>query len=171
MEEQYDAGRAKNIGISNFNKKQVENVLKTCRIKPANNQIELHVYLQQKELVDYCQKNGVTIVAYSPLGCRGYNIFIQKFGKEARELRDTIEDETVIRIGKKHSKTPAQILLRFLLQLGVAPIPKSVNPKRVKENFDVFDFNLDTQDMTDLRALDVGSEARVVDWKVIDKYV
>ncbi|CAH1984034.1 unnamed protein product [Acanthoscelides obtectus] len=80
MEEQVDAGRTKAIGLSNFNKRQVEKVLKNARIKPASLQIELHVLLQQKELVEFCQSNGIVVVAYSPLGSPGFNNFMQKHG-------------------------------------------------------------------------------------------
>lgn len=82
MEEQVDAGRARNIGISNYNISQIQTILDVARIKPANIQIELHVYLQQKELVDFCRKNDITIVAYSPLGCPGYNKMLKRIGKQ-----------------------------------------------------------------------------------------
>ncbi|KAK9728117.1 Aldo/keto reductase family [Popillia japonica] len=128
MEEQVDTARTKTIGISNFSVKQVDNILKNCRIKPANIQVEMHVYFQQKELVDFCSKNGVTIVAYAPIGTRGYNAALEAKGFTSKVLPDLLSDEVVNRIAKKHSKAPAQILLRFLLQLGVAAIPKSVTP-------------------------------------------
>jgi len=70
MEEQVDAGRAKAIGLSNFNEKQIQRILDNSRIKPANLQIELHVYFQQRPLVEFCKKNNITVVAYSPLGSK-----------------------------------------------------------------------------------------------------
>lgn len=82
MEEQVDAGRAKTIGVSNFNLKQTDRILKNSKIKPACLQIELHLSLQQKELVNFCQKNNVVVVAYSPLGSPGYNKFANKLGVE-----------------------------------------------------------------------------------------
>lgn len=165
MEEQQEAGRAKAIGVSNFSVKKLERLNKNCKIKPANNQVEMHLYLQQKELLGYCNKNGITMVAYSPLACRAYNEFLSKLGKPPRDLPDMFTEPAVKAIAAKHSKTPAQIALRFLLQLGVAPIPKTVTPERVKENFNVFDFALDEEDMNKLRALDKGAEGRVCDWK------
>ncbi|KAK9745510.1 Aldo/keto reductase family [Popillia japonica] len=165
MEEQVDSGRTKTIGVSNFSIKQVDNILKSCRIKPANIQVEMHVYFQQKELVDFCLKHGVTIVAYAPIGTRGYNAAMQGYGRAGKVLPDLLSDQVVNRIAKKHSKAPAQILLRFLLQLGVAAIPKSVTPSRIKENFNIFNFELDGQDMSDLRALDKGSDGRISDFK------
>lgn len=170
MEEQVDAGRTKTIGISNFSIKKVDKILKNCRIKPANNQVEMHVYLQQKELVDFCTKNGVTVVAYAPLGSRGYNHFLSKVGKPPRELPDIFTDPVVVEIAKKHSKKPSQVVIRFLLQTGVAAIPKTVTSERVKENFDVFDFVLDDGDMTKLRSIDKGNDGRVCDFRAVGRY-
>lgn len=82
MEEQVDAGRTKTIGISNFNIRQIDRILKSARIKPACLQVELHVYLQQRELVNFCQQNGLVVVAYSPLGSPAYNKFTSQFGAE-----------------------------------------------------------------------------------------
>lgn len=161
MEELYDSGLAKNIGISNFSIKKIERLLKNCRVKPANNQIEVHVYFQQTELTNYCKENNITIVAYSPLGCKGYNNFTALFGRAPKDIKDMLSDETVVAIAGKHSKTPAQVVLRFLLQQDLAPIPKSSNPVRIRENFDVFDFNLDEEDVEALRGLDMGSHAKV----------
>jgi alcohol dehydrogenase (NADP+) len=82
MEEQVDAGRTKTIGVSNYTTSQIETVLKSARIKPANLQVELHVFLQQNALVDFCHKNGITVVAYSPLASPGFNKFLKKMGKQ-----------------------------------------------------------------------------------------
>jgi alcohol dehydrogenase (NADP+) len=82
MEEQVDAGRAKTIGLSNYTIAQIQTVLKSARIKPANLQVEIHVYFQQHPLVDFCHKNGITVVAYSPLGSPGYNKFLKNMGQE-----------------------------------------------------------------------------------------
>lgn len=169
MEEQYFAGRAKAIGVSNFSIKKIERILKICKVKPANNQVEMHIYLQQKKLVDFCAENGVTVVAYSPLGSRGYNEFLTRAGHKTKTLPDTLNNKIVKAVAKKHSKTSAQILIRFLLQLGVAPIPKSVTPERVKENFDVFDFALDEEDMDSLRSLEVGNAARICNFEVFGR--
>lgn len=165
MEKVVDAGLTKTIGVSNFSVKKIDAILKNCRIKPANNQIEMHVYFQQKELWDFCKKNGVTIVAYAPLGTGGYNVAMKSFGRPTKALPDLLGDEVVNRVAKKHSKTPAQVLIRFLLQCEVSTIPKSVTPSRVKENFNVFDFSLDSQDMEDLKGLDKGENGRISDFK------
>ncbi|XP_063931790.1 aldo-keto reductase family 1 member A1-like [Zophobas morio] len=132
MEEQVDAGRAKNIGLSNYNITQISTVLKSARIKPANLQVELHAYLQQRELVDFCKKNGIAVVAYCPVANPGYNKFLVRLGQQPIQLPNLLGDPEVAKIAQKHSKSPAQIALRFLVQIGVAPIPKSVTPKRIE---------------------------------------
>jgi alcohol dehydrogenase (NADP+) len=166
MEEQVDAGRAKTIGLSNYTIAQIQTVLKSARIKPANLQVEIHVYFQQHPLVDFCHKNGITVVAYSPLGSPGYNKFLKNMGQEPKELPDILADPVVGKIAKKHSKTPAQVVLRFLIQRGLAPIPKSVTPKRLQENINVFDFVLDDGDFKELLKLDLGEKGRVCDFKL-----
>lgn len=174
MEEVYDSGLAKSIGISNFSVKKIKKLLENCRIKPANNQIEMHVYFQQNELVEFCKQHGITIVAYAPLGSASYSDFRKSIGiplERKKELPPPLADESVVSIAKKHSKKPGQILLRFLLQMGVAAIPKSVTPERIKENIDVFDFILDEEDMAKLRALNVGSDARIYDFGMFGRYV
>ncbi|GJQ78283.1 hypothetical protein Trydic_g22125 [Trypoxylus dichotomus] len=165
MEDQVDAGRAKTIGVSNFSIKKIDDILKNGRIKPANNQVEMHVYFQQRELVDFCTKNGVTVVAYAPIGTRGFNTAMKNYGGPTKVLPDLLRDVVVNKIAQKHSKTPAQVLIRFLLQVGVSTIPKSVTPSRIKENFNVFDFTLDEKDMKALRALDKGTEGRIADFR------
>lgn len=82
MEAQVDAGRAKSIGLSNFNERQIERIAKSARIVPANLQVELHVYFQQRELVDLCKKYGITVCAYGPIGSPGLPAFIKKIGAD-----------------------------------------------------------------------------------------
>lgn len=82
MEEQVDAGRTKTIGLSNFNIRQIERIIKNARIKPVSLQVEVHVYLQQKELVKFAQDNGIVVVAYSPLSSPGIENFFSKYGIE-----------------------------------------------------------------------------------------
>ncbi|XP_044267755.1 aldo-keto reductase family 1 member B1-like isoform X2 [Tribolium madens] len=173
MEELVDSGKAKNIGLSNYNISQIETILQNAKIKPAVLQVELHVYLQQRELVEFCQKNKIVVVAYSPLGNPGMNKFLQKLGQQPRQLANILEDPVVGEIAKKHKKTPAQVALRFLVQRGCAVIPKSVTPKRIDENRKLFDFVLSDEEMKALQGLDVGEAARVCDFKVfggLDKH-
>ncbi|KAK9875416.1 hypothetical protein WA026_007809 [Henosepilachna vigintioctopunctata] len=170
MEKQVDAGLTKAIGLSNFNKTQVERIVKNSKISPSSLQIELHAYLQQNELVDFCKQNKILVTAYSPLGSPGQKAFNERFGAKV-ELPDILGNPTVKAIAKKHSKSPAQVVLRFDIQRGVIPIPKSTNSDRLKQNIDIFDFILDEKDIKDLKSLDAGF--RIVDLRIfkgIDKH-
>ena len=137
MEEIYDSGRAKNIGVSNYTVKHLEKLLSECRIRPAVNQVELHVFLQQPELIKYCMSQDIAIEAYSPLA-HGYGL----------------DNKTLEDIAKKYSKSTAQIMLRWCLEAGTIPLPKSISPKRIAENIAIFDFELDDNDLKQLKALD-----------------
>ncbi|KAK9875409.1 hypothetical protein WA026_007803 [Henosepilachna vigintioctopunctata] len=187
MEKQMNSGLTKSIGLSNFNKAQIEMVLQHCSIKPSCLQIELHAYLQQNELVDFCKKNDIIVMAYSPLGSRSvtsgnakqglrktnkpldevlriFNMLcLSKYLIFRVDLPDVLSNPMIQKIAKKHSKTEAQIVLRFDVQRGVIPIPKSSNEGRMKENIDIFDFELDEEDLTDLKLLDDGT--RFLDFK------
>lgn len=137
LEEIHAAGQAKTIGVSNYTVRHLEELLRDCKIKPAVNQVELHVYLQQPELVKYCQKHGIVVEAYSPL-VRGYGM----------------DNAVLAKIAKKHGKTPAQIMIRWCIDIGTVPLPKSAHKDRIKENIDVFDFKLDEQDIKQISKLD-----------------
>ncbi|KAK9875058.1 hypothetical protein WA026_005858 [Henosepilachna vigintioctopunctata] len=163
MEEQVDSGKARSIGLSNFNQSQITKILNIARIKPANLQIEIHVYFQNHEIVDFCKKNGISVVAFSPLGCPAFNEFNKRVGLPTSETPNLMEDPVVVAIAKKHSKTPAQVLLRYLIERGLATIPKSLNHARIKENIDIFDFRLDNDDMSKLTSLNRGGTSKVVD--------
>ncbi|CAH0391720.1 unnamed protein product [Bemisia tabaci] len=166
MEAQVDAGRAKSIGLSNFNSKQIANIVENARIKPANLQVELHVYLQQKELAKFCSQHGITICGYAPLGSPGSKTFFKAVSNGETELQNLnpLEEPVVQKIAATHKKTPSQVLLRFLLQEGFAVIPKSSNPQRIEQNLQVFDFELSDQEVDTLRALDKGSSGRIFDF-------
>src|SRR3990167_5144211 len=122
MEEKFKAGKAKSIGVSNYTVTHLEELLRECTVKPAVNQVELHVFLQQPELVQYCRDNGIVVEAYSPLA-HGYGI----------------NDPVLAQIAKKHDKTSAQIMIRWCIELGLIPLPKSTHPERIQQNFEVFD--------------------------------
>uniref|UniRef100_A0A2H8TUP4 Alcohol dehydrogenase NADP(+) n=1 Tax=Melanaphis sacchari TaxID=742174 RepID=A0A2H8TUP4_9HEMI len=160
MEKQVTDGRAKAIGLSNFNIRQIQRVLDNCKIKPENLQVENHLYLQQPELVEYCKSNDIIVTAYSCLGAKG--------GRESlgmnwtKDLPEIMENEVLLNIAKKHSKTPAQVLLRFIVQKGIVVIPKSTNPQRLMSNIEIFDFELDEQDMEALIDQDAGEGGRIV---------
>ncbi|XP_023310739.1 aldo-keto reductase family 1 member C13-like [Anoplophora glabripennis] len=155
MEEQVQLGRTKTIGLSNFNKRQIERIITSARIKPACLQVELHVDFQQRDLVGYCHKNGIVVVAYSPLGAPGVKIF------KDRNVPEAINTDVVKNIAKKYNKSPGQIMLKYLLQKNIVPIPKSSSLERLKENISVLDFEINSKDITSLDDLDGGETARL----------
>ncbi|XP_055590027.1 1,5-anhydro-D-fructose reductase [Uranotaenia lowii] len=148
MEKIVEAGLARNIGLSNFNQRQIQRILDNCQIKPANLQIENHIYLQQPELVKFCKTNGITVTAYSPLGSKGIEHIL------GRDVPNLLDNPVVRELAGKHDKSVAQILLRHLLQREISTIPKSTNPARLRENIALFDFELDEAEMAKLAALD-----------------
>ncbi|XP_030760215.1 1,5-anhydro-D-fructose reductase-like [Sitophilus oryzae] len=162
LEEQVDLGRVKNIGLSNFNQRQVARILEHSRIKPAANQVELHVYLQQPELVKFCLDNGVALVSYFSLGNPGIAKFFAAHGSGHLKFKQfgLLDNPTVQQIAEKHRKSTAQVLLRFLVQKNISVIPKSINPDRIKQNIDLFGFNLDEDDVKALESLDKGEGVR-----------
>jgi aldehyde reductase len=142
LEDAVTAGKVKSIGLSNFNKDQIERVLKACRIKPSNLQIECHPYFPQRDLIKFCHDNGIAVTAYSPLA-NNANTFSRK-----EDSPNLLSEPVLAEIGQKHSKTPAQVIIRWALQRNTIVIPKSVSKNRLQENFDVFNFNLSEQEMT-----------------------
>lgn len=170
LEEQVDAGRTKTIGLSNFNVKQIERILKNARIKPACLQIEIHVFLPQYELVKYAQDNGLVVVGFSPLANPGAHVFFERLGLPHKQLPSMSTEPTINRIAKKHKKGPAQIMLKYLLQRDIVVIPKSISPNRIKENFDLFDFTLEQTDLDDLKKLDLGEDGRVFDFAFSEEF-
>ncbi|XP_039334791.1 1,5-anhydro-D-fructose reductase [Saimiri boliviensis] len=143
MEDLVSTGLVKNIGVSNFNHEQLERLLNKpgLRFKPVTNQIECHPYLNQKNLISFCQSRGVSVTAYRPLGGSSEGV-------------DLMDDPVIQRIAKEHNKSPAQILIRFQIQRNVIVIPKSITPSRIKENIQVFDFELTQHNMDSILSLD-----------------
>ncbi|EDV22165.1 uncharacterized protein TRIADDRAFT_29280 [Trichoplax adhaerens] len=146
MEELVDEGKVKSIGVSNFNSKQIDDVLANCRIKPVINQIEIHPYFTQSPLVDHCLSRGISVTAFSPLGS-----FDRPQKKENEPV--PLEDATIKAIAKKYGKTPAQVMIRFAIERGLTVIPKSKSAARIKENAQVFDFSLTPEDMDSIYSL------------------
>ncbi|MBX7470359.1 aldo/keto reductase [Streptomyces sp. MAG02] len=133
-------GRARSIGVSNFQPEHLDRLLGETSVVPAVNQIELHPQLAQTESRALHAKHSIATEAWSPLG----------------QGRGLLEVPTVVAIARKHDRTPAQVVLRWHLQIGNVVIPKSVTPSRIKENIDVFGFELDADDLAALAALDEG---------------
>ncbi|XP_029679358.1 aldo-keto reductase family 1 member A1-like isoform X2 [Formica exsecta] len=160
MEEQVLEKRTKAIGLSNFNIHQIKKILDNAKLPISNLQIELHVNFQQKELIKFCQDNNISITAYSPLGTRG---FLKEIGK-ANTIPNLLENPTVLEIAEKYKKTPAQILLKHIIQKGIIAIPKSSTSTRIKENIQLFDWELRVEDIDKLNAIDMGESGRICDF-------
>lgn len=140
MEECVKLGLTKSIGVSNYNSEQLERNIQNCVVKPVVNQVEVNPNLNQKKLIDFCKKRDVVVVGYCPLG-RSENAGMPGFPEP------TIFDPKVKAIGDKYGKTPAQVVLNYLISLGISVIPKSVTKSRIAENFQVLDFALDREDV------------------------
>ncbi|MBI5530935.1 MAG: aldo/keto reductase [Candidatus Doudnabacteria bacterium] len=136
MEEIYASGRAKAIGVCNYNIKHLEEMKTYAKVNPMVNQFEMHPFYYQPELLDYCEKNNIVVEAYSPLAQ----------GKR-------VDDERITNIAKKYNKSNAQILLRWCIQKGAVPIPKSAHKERIEENLNIFDFEISLEDMSALDSL------------------
>ena len=135
-----DRGLARSIGVSNFQPHHLQRVIDETGVVPAVNQIELHPYLVQDELRSFDARTGIATEAWSPLA-RGGSL---------------LRDETVVGLAEKYGRTPAQLVIRWHLELGNIVIPKSVTPERIVEKFDVFDFELADDDVEAITALDRG---------------
>ena len=143
-------GRAKAIGVSNFGMKHLENLMKETSVVPAVNQIEVHPFFIQKELRAVNAKLGIITQAWSPLA--GIHVYVPN----SKEILNPHKHPVLVALGEKYDKTPAQIMLRWHIQIGNCVIPKSVNASRIKENFDVFDFTLTAEDIMSIEKLDTG---------------
>lgn len=156
MEEAYKAGMVRAIGVSNFYPDRYLDITHFSEIKPAVNQVETHLFQQQKIAKEYMKKNNTQIMSWGPF---------------AEGKNDYFNTPALKEIGEKYGKTPAQVALRFLLQSDVVLIPKSVHKERMQENFNVFDFSLNADEMKKLEALDEGEslffshyEPQTVEW-------
>lgn len=139
-------GLTKSIGISNFNHTQIKQFLLDKKLAvPAVLQVECHPHLSNETLVTFCKAHGIQMVAYAPLARAGT--------KQAKNVPSPMENSIVIEIGKKHDKTPAQVILQWQVQRGVAVIPKSIRLERLQENFQICDFQLSEEDMKAINGL------------------
>uniref|UniRef100_A0A1B6LQZ9 NADP-dependent oxidoreductase domain-containing protein n=1 Tax=Graphocephala atropunctata TaxID=36148 RepID=A0A1B6LQZ9_9HEMI len=163
METQQQEGKAKAIGVSNFNQSQLERLIATASSPLDCLQIELHAYFQQNSLVQFCQDNNLPVCAYSPLASRGSIKLFDALGI-SKEMPDLFNNPVVVEMAEKYGKTAAQVLLRHIVQKGIAAIPKSTNPGRIRENIEIFDFELSEEDMDAMNALDRGDSARIIDF-------
>ncbi len=136
LEKLYNDGRVKAIGLSNFLPHHIDEIMETESIKPMVNQIEFHPGWAQLSISDYCIRNGIAVEAWSP------------FARAA-----VLENETLVRTGIKYGKTSSQVTLRWIMQHGIIPLPKSVHRERMDSNLDSFDFMLNDQEMAEIDAL------------------
>lgn len=136
MEEIYRLGKAKAIGVSNFTIKHLEEMKQYAKVMPAVNQVEFHPFLYQKDLLEYCKANKIILEAYRPL------VNATKW-----------DDETLVAVAKKYNKTVAQILVRWSVERGVVPLPRSSQAEHIRSNIDIFDFEISIEDMATIDSL------------------
>ncbi|OJJ47800.1 hypothetical protein ASPZODRAFT_131375 [Penicilliopsis zonata CBS 506.65] len=151
METLVDKKLARSIGVSNFSAQLVMDLLRYARIRPATLQIEHHPYLTQTRLVEYAQKEGIAVTAYSSFGPLS---FLELDLKDAHSTPLLFEHPVITEIATKHDRTPAQVLLRWSTQRNIAVIPKSNNPTRLAQNLDVTSFDLEAGEIEAIAALD-----------------
>lgn len=141
FEEIYASGRARAIGVSNFQVKHLTTLLEDGNVKPMVNQIEISPYIQQKELVKYCQDNGIHPVAWAPFGSGQTGV---------------LQDPQIVALADKYKKNVGQVILRWLIQQDISVLPKSSSESRMRSNLDVFDFSLTDEEIDSLKGLDRG---------------
>lgn len=163
MEKIHKEGLAKAIGVCNFNLYQMERLLKDATIPPAVHQYEIHPYLDQKELLEFCQSHSIVVTGQSPLGS------IDRPWAQPDDP-NLLHDATLQKLAEKYRKSVAQILIRFQIQLGIVVIPKSVTPSRIASNFQVFDFEISKDDMDTIRGLGRNWRAMALPHMAVHKY-
>ncbi|XP_038217759.1 aldo-keto reductase AKR2E4-like [Zerene cesonia] len=140
MEDAQRLGLTRSIGVSNFNKEQIERLLQECSIRPVALQIEVHPQIVQQDLVEYAQNKGLVVMGYSPFGS-----LVKRHGLEMSGPK--MDDPTLMDIAKKYSKTTPQVVLRWLVDRNIVPVAKTVNSTRIKENINIFDFKLTEEEI------------------------
>ncbi|MET4639493.1 aldo/keto reductase [Mycetocola sp. 2940] len=151
LETLLNEGRVRAIGVCNHSAEDLENLIARTDIVPAVNQIELHPYFTQKATRGAATDRGIVTQSWSPIG--GVMVYQPE---NPNDVHNPLEDPTILVLADKYSKTPAQIILRWQLEHGLSPIPKSVRPTRIAENIDVFDFALTADEVATIDALDTG---------------
>jgi len=155
MEKLVDLKLVRSIGLSNFKPSEIDEILQFARIKPVVNQVELHPYLNQKELREYCAQKNIIITSYCPLA----NL---KQPNEPEAKISALSNPIIQQIAKSKNRTTAQIIIRWHLQHGLVVIPKTVTPKRLIENSQVFDFALSDNEMRQIDQLSETNRRRFV---------
>jgi alcohol dehydrogenase (NADP+) len=158
MQKLKEQGLAKHLGVSNFSITKIQGLIDKTGIVPEMNQVEIQPYFQQKELLEYCNKNGILMTAFYPLG--GPTII--------RSDKNLFVHPVVTGIAEKHNATPAQILLAWGMKRGYAVIPKSIRPERIKENFESMGISPDEDDMQRMSDLDSGMRISVAAYSIFE---
>ncbi len=149
MEKLYKDGKIRVIGVSNFQEKHLDEILKTCEIPPMTNELECNPYLTIKELRKYCAERNIRVINWFPLGGPADPLVPYP----EKDFPILMDEPLVKRIGEKYGKTSAQILLRWAVDNGMVPIPKSRNPERIHQNRDIFDFSLTAEELSQIDSL------------------
>lgn len=144
IEEAYEAGKLKAIGVSNHNVHHLMNLIDNAKIPPMVNQVETHIELQNEFLRQYCESNGIVLEAYAPL--------------MSWKVTELLENDTMIKLAKKYNKTVPQIAVNWLTSRGIVALPKSTNKSRIASNFEVFDFELTADDLEEIKKLNKGNK-------------
>ena len=144
FEHLYETGKVKAIGVCNFKVEHLEELKKTAKIMPMVNQVEIHPFSTKNNIINYCKDNNIKVVAWSPIS-RGR----------------VLSNDLMIDLSQKYKKSIVQIVLRWHMQKGVIPIPKSSNENRIRENIDIFDFEISSEDMKAIDSLDEGYDRSV----------
>lgn len=145
MEKLYQEGYVKNLGFANCHKSHIEEILKICTVRPVINQVEIHPLFTQKPLIDYCKSVGLQVEAYSPI---------------AQNDDRMIRNRTLVSLSKKYQKSIQQIIIRWHIENGVIPIPRSSNSDRLKSNLDVFDFSLTSEEVKEIDKININARKR-----------
>jgi len=154
MEDLYSAGRVKAIGVANYSIRQLQQLLKVCRVKPMVNQVEFHPKLVQSKLLDFCQQHGIVVQAYASLG-----------SSDAGQAQTFFSFPPVQAAAKAHQVTPAQVLLRWALEKGALIVPKSSKVERINENAQLYSFSLTAEEV---QAIDKLNQNKRFSWKGLD---
>ena len=149
MESLVDKGLCRHIGVSNFSLPKLKGLMDGAKLKPEMNQVELHPYLQQNDLLEFCRQTRIHMTAYSPLGSPD-----RPDSLKAGDEPVLMEDPTVVEIANRHDVSPAQVLIAWAIHRGTAVIPKSVNPKRIEQNLAAAEVSLSEEDLSDIAQLD-----------------
>ncbi|KAG1813793.1 NADP-dependent oxidoreductase domain-containing protein [Suillus variegatus] len=149
LQDARDAGKIRSIGVSNYGIKHLEEIADAKYDMPAVNQIELHPFCQQRPIVDYCREHSIVVQAYCPI------------------MRGKMDHPIIQTIAQNHGRDAAQVLLRWSLQKGFVPLPKSATPERIRSNTQLYDFELEPEEMEQLDGLDRGKEGSI-SWNPVD---